>query len=92
MTVTTTAASRSVRHRDLVHGDKYADLAGKLYAALGGHDNITEIENCILRLEHRRRGFLEVGVGMHPQDRRPGVKVIDKKNVQIIVRTQVHRG
>ena len=25
-------------------GDKYADLAGKLYAALGGHDNITEIE------------------------------------------------
>ena len=31
-------------------GDKYADLAGKLYAALGGHDNITEIENCITRL------------------------------------------
>ncbi len=32
-------------------GDKYADLAGKLYAALGGpHDNITEIKHCITRL------------------------------------------
>ena len=70
-------------------GDKYADLAGKLYAALGGHDNITEIENCITRLRMGVVDSSKVDVDAIRKTGVPGVKVIDKKNVQIIVGTQV---
>ena len=70
-------------------GDKYADLAGKLYAALGGHDNITEIENCITRLRMGVVDSSKVDVDAIRKTGVPGVKVIDKKNVQIIDGTQV---
>ena len=69
-------------------GDKYADLADALYAALGGHNNVTEIENCTTRLRMGVNDSDKVNVAAI-RKLVPGVKVIDKKNVQVIVGTQV---
>ena len=69
--------------------DKYAALAATLYAALGGHANVTEIENCVTRLRMGVVDSSKVDVDAIRKSGVPGVKVLDKKNVQIIVGTQV---
>ncbi|RSX55268.1 N-acetylglucosamine-specific PTS transporter subunit IIBC [Bifidobacterium samirii] len=69
--------------------DKYAALAATLYAALGGHANVTEIENCVTRLRMGVVDSSKVDVEAIRKSGVPGVKVLDKKNVQIIVGTQV---
>lgn len=69
--------------------DKHADLAAKLYAALGGATNVTEIENCITRLRMGVNDSSKVDVDAIRRTGVPGVKVLDKHNVQIIIGTQV---
>lgn len=68
--------------------DKYAELASKLYAALGGKANVVDIENCVTRL---RMGVNDTSKVNLEAIRKlvPGVKVLDEKNVQVIVGTQV---
>ena len=68
--------------------DKYEALATDLYAALGGKSNVTEIENCVTRL---RMGVNDTSVVNVDAIRKlvPGVKVLDGKNIQVVVGTQV---
>lgn len=69
--------------------NKYAAQASKIYAALGGADNVTSIDNCTtrLRLQVKDTGLIDqnkikaTGV--------PGMKIIDGKNAQVIVGTEV---
>ena len=69
--------------------NKYAAQANKIYAALGGADNVTSIDNCTtrLRLQVKDTGLIDqnkikaTGV--------PGMKIIDGKNAQVIVGTEV---
>lgn len=69
--------------------NKYAAQAGKIYAALGGAENVTSIDNCTtrLRLQVKDTGLIDqnkikaTGV--------PGMKIIDGKNAQVIVGTEV---
>lgn len=64
-------------------------MASALYAALGGKSNVTEIENCITRLRMGVVDSSKVDVEAIKRTGVPGVKVLDKKNVQVIVGTQV---
>lgn len=69
--------------------NKYAAQASKIYAALGGADNVASIDNCTtrLRLQVKDTGLIDqnkikaTGV--------PGMKIIDGKNAQVIVGTEV---
>ncbi|MBW3078990.1 N-acetylglucosamine-specific PTS transporter subunit IIBC [Bifidobacterium simiiventris] len=69
-------------------GDKYDVLASKLYKALGGKSNVVEIENCTTRLRMGVNDTAKVDVDAI-RKLVPGVKVLDAKNVQVIVGTQV---
>lgn len=71
-----------------VSRDKYAALAAKLYALLGGKANIVDIENCVTRLRLGVKDTAKVDVGAI-RKLVPGVKVIDDRNVQVVVGTQV---
>jgi glucose-like phosphotransferase system IIB component len=71
-----------------VSRDKYAALAAKLYALLGGKANIVDIENCVTRLRLGVKDTAKVDVDAI-RKLVPGVKVIDDRNVQVVVGTQV---
>lgn len=68
--------------------DKYEALAADLYAALGGASNVTEIENCVTRLRMGVNDTSRVNVDAI-RKLVPGVKVLDQKNIQVVVGTQV---
>ena len=71
-----------------VSRDKYVALAAKLYALLGGKANIVDIENCVTRLRLGVKDTAKVDVDAI-RKLVPGVKVIDDRNVQVVVGTQV---
>ena len=83
------ASSAATDTATTASGDKYVDMASALYAALGGKSNVTEIENCITRLRMGVVDSSKVDVEAIKRTGVPGVKVLDKKNVQVIVGTQV---
>ena len=68
--------------------DKDAVLAAKLYELLGGKANVVDIENCTTRLRMGVNDTSKVDVDAI-RKLVPGVKVLDAKNVQVIVGTQV---
>ncbi|MDH6365530.1 PTS system N-acetylglucosamine-specific IIC component [Enterococcus sp. PF1-24] len=70
-------------------GDKFSVLAGRIYIALGGIDNITAIDNCTTRL---RIQLKDTGIADEAAIKAtgvPGVKVLDGTNIQVIVGTEV---
>lgn len=69
--------------------DKFARLARKIYIALGGSANITSIDNCTTRLRLQVKDTGAVNVDKIKASGVPGVKVIDKENIQVIVGTEV---
>lgn len=72
------------------NGDsKHAVMAQRIYDALGGAANVTAIDNCTTRL---RLQVLDTGTIDQNRIKAtgvPGVKVIDGKNIQVIVGTEV---
>ncbi|HCM84624.1 MULTISPECIES: N-acetylglucosamine-specific PTS transporter subunit IIBC [Enterococcus] len=72
------------------NGDsKHAVMAQRIYDALGGAANVTAIDNCTTRL---RLQVLDTGTIDQNKIKAtgvPGVKVIDGKNIQVIVGTEV---
>lgn len=69
--------------------DKFSALAKRIYAGLGGADNITSIDNCTTRLRLQVKDTGNVDQQKIKATGVPGVKVIDKKNIQVIVGTEV---
>lgn len=68
---------------------KHAVMAQRIYDALGGAANVTAIDNCTTRL---RLQVLDTGTIDQNRIKAtgvPGVKVIDGKNIQVIVGTEV---
>lgn len=93
--VTTTRPSPPPRSKDSVPaaaaakaGDKEATLAAKLYELLGGKANVVDIENCVTRLRMGVEDTSKVDVDAI-RKLVPGVKVMDDKNIQVVVGTQV---
>lgn len=69
--------------------DKFAAIANQIYNALGGAANVTSIDNCTTRLRLQVKDTGTVDQGKIKRTGMPGVKVIDDKNIQVIVGTEV---
>ncbi|GCF93326.1 PTS N-acetylglucosamine transporter subunit IIABC [Enterococcus florum] len=68
---------------------KHAAMAQKIYEALGGGDNVTAIDNCTTRLRLQVQDTNAVDQSKIKATGVPGLKVIDAKNIQVIVGTEV---
>jgi PTS system N-acetylglucosamine-specific IIC component len=69
--------------------DKYTRQAKKIYAAIGGFDNITEIDNCPTRLRLQLDDTDKINKNAIKSAGAAGVNVLDKTNLQIIIGTEV---
>jgi PTS system N-acetylglucosamine-specific IIC component len=75
---------------ELAAGDnKHAALARKIYEYLGGDANVTAIDNCTTRLRLQLADTSLADQAKIKATGVPGVKVIDDKNIQVIVGTEV---
>ncbi|MCF1619972.1 N-acetylglucosamine-specific PTS transporter subunit IIBC [Tetragenococcus koreensis] len=68
--------------------DKFAALAQRIYAGLG-KDNLVSVDNCTTRLRLQVKDTKDVDQAKIKATGVPGVKAIDKNNIQIIVGTEV---
>jgi PTS system N-acetylglucosamine-specific IIC component len=69
--------------------NKYAALASNIYAGLGADSNVTSIDNCTTRLRITVKDTNDVNQAKIKATGVPGLKVIDKQNIQVIVGTEV---
>lgn len=74
---------------DMVGDSKHAAMAQKIYDALGGSTNVQVIDNCTTRLRLQLKDTGAVNESQIKATGVPGVKVIDGKNIQVIVGTEV---
>ncbi len=74
----------------IVPGDnKFTVLARKIYTALGADDNVVSIDNCTTRLRLVVKDTGKVDQAKIKATGVPGVKVINDRNIQVIVGTEV---
>ncbi|MHC9532005.1 N-acetylglucosamine-specific PTS transporter subunit IIBC [Dellaglioa sp. L3N] len=69
--------------------DKYARQAQIVYAALGGKDNLTVVDNCTTRLRLQVKDTSLVNEAALKASGAAGFKVIDKTNIQVVIGTEV---
>lgn len=69
--------------------DKYMIQAKKIYAAIGGKNNIKIIDNCTTRLRLQLNDSSKVNQAAAKASGAAGVNILDDTNVQIIVGTEV---
>lgn len=69
--------------------EKFAVMAEKIYAGLGGKDNITSIDNCITRLRIDVKDMKAVDQEKIKATGVPGINVVGEHSIQVIVGTQV---
>ncbi|MGX7243422.1 N-acetylglucosamine-specific PTS transporter subunit IIBC [Enterococcus quebecensis] len=74
---------------DTTGDNKFAVLANKIYQGLGADANVTSIDNCTTRLRLTVNDTSKVDQAKIKATGVPGVKVIDDKNIQVIVGTEV---
>ncbi len=75
---------------DIATGDdRFTRLATTIYEGLGGKENVRVIDNCTTRLRLQVQDTDKVDQEKIKRTGVPGVKVIDKTNIQVIVGTQV---
>lgn len=69
--------------------DKYMVMAKKVYAGIGGHDNISVIDNCTTRLRLQLKDTGKINKAQIMSAGVAGVNVLDKVNIHIVVGTEV---
>lgn len=69
--------------------DKYTVQAKKIYAALGGFENLKVVDNCTTRLRLQLEDTDNINEAAIKRTGVAGVNKIDKHNLQIIVGTEV---
>ncbi|RKQ32521.1 N-acetylglucosamine-specific PTS transporter subunit IIBC [Oceanobacillus halophilus] len=69
--------------------DKYAVMASTIYDALGGDENVTSVDNCATRLRLEVKDMNAVDQKKIKSTGVPGVNVVGKHSIQVIVGTQV---
>ncbi|WP_096187444.1 N-acetylglucosamine-specific PTS transporter subunit IIBC [Evansella halocellulosilytica] len=67
----------------------YATAAKEIYEGLGGDDNVTSVDNCVTRLRIEVKDMDKVDQDRIKATGVPGVNVIDKHSIQVIVGTHV---
>ncbi len=74
---------------DTAGKDKYAVMAETIYDALGGDENVTSVDNCATRLRLEVKDMDTVDQKRIKATGVPGVNVVGKNSIQVIVGTQV---
>ncbi|WP_407892001.1 N-acetylglucosamine-specific PTS transporter subunit IIBC [Lacticaseibacillus sp. N501-2] len=69
--------------------DKYTIQAKRIYAALGGSDNLNVVDNCTTRLRLQLKDTKNIDQAAIKATGVPGINVLDQNNLQIIVGTEV---
>ena len=69
--------------------NKFATMASRIYDALGGADNVVTVDNCTTRLRLQVKDTSVVNQDKIKATGVPGLKVINKENIQVIVGTEV---
>ena len=69
--------------------NKFAALAARIYTGLGGAENVVSIDNCTTRLRLVVKDTAKADQDKIKATGVPGVRIIDKENIQVIVGTEV---
>ncbi|QIW58909.1 PTS transporter subunit EIIC [Lactococcus raffinolactis] len=69
--------------------NKFAAFAARIYTGLGGAENVVSIDNCTTRLRLVVKDTAKADQDKIKATGVPGVRVIDKENIQVIVGTEV---
>lgn len=69
--------------------DKFMRQAKQIYAAIGGHDNISVISNCTTRLRLQLKDTGKVDQPAVKAAGVPGLNILDVHNIHIVVGTEV---
>lgn len=69
--------------------DRFATMAAQIYAGLGGDENVTSLDNCTTRLRLEVKDMDKVDQAKIKATGVPGINVIDKHNIQVVVGTNV---
>ncbi|BDZ31474.1 N-acetylglucosamine-specific PTS transporter subunit IIBC [Lactiplantibacillus sp. WILCCON 0030] len=69
--------------------DKFMRQAKQIYAAIGGHDNISVINNCTTRLRLQLKDTGKVDQAAVKAAGVPGLNVLDVHNIHIVIGTEV---
>lgn len=70
-------------------GNKFTGMAATIYEGLGGDANVISIDNCITRLRVEVKNMDAVDQNKIKSTGVPGVNVVGKHSIQVIVGTQV---
>ncbi|MUK88559.1 PTS glucose transporter subunit IIBC [Ornithinibacillus sp. L9] len=68
---------------------KFATMAEQIYEGLGGDENVTSVDNCVTRLRLEVKDMDKVDQDKIKATGVPGINVIDKHNIQVVVGTNV---
>lgn len=80
----------SKKEEETIKGeDRFVHMAKQIYDALGGNENVTSLENCVTRLRVQVEDMDKVDQGKIKATGVPGVHVLDKQNIHVIVGTNV---
>lgn len=69
--------------------DKFMRQAKQIYAAIGGHDNISVISNCTTRLRLQLKDTGKVDQSAVKAAGVPGLNILDVHNIHIVIGTEV---
>ncbi|WP_284141207.1 MULTISPECIES: N-acetylglucosamine-specific PTS transporter subunit IIBC [unclassified Virgibacillus] len=69
--------------------DRFALMAAKIYEGLGGAENVTSVDNCTTRLRVEVKDMDKVDEGKIKATNVPGINVVGKHSIQVIVGTNV---
>ncbi|WP_174727623.1 N-acetylglucosamine-specific PTS transporter subunit IIBC [Mesobacillus harenae] len=69
--------------------DKVSIMAAQIYEGLGGDDNVVSVDNCVTRLRLEVKDMDAVDQKKIKATGVPGINIVSKKNIQVIVGTQV---
>lgn len=69
--------------------EQYANMAATIYEGLGGDENITSVDYCTTRLRVEVKDMDKVNQGKIKSTGVPGINVVGKHSIQVIVGTSV---
>ncbi|MUV36396.1 Protein-N(pi)-phosphohistidine--D-glucose phosphotransferase [Lentibacillus sp. JNUCC-1] len=67
----------------------FSQMAAEIYAGLGGDENVTSVDNCVSRLRLEVKDMDAVDEQRIKATGVPGVNIVGKHSIQVIVGTQV---
>ncbi|KOO51832.1 N-acetylglucosamine-specific PTS transporter subunit IIBC [Viridibacillus arvi] len=74
---------------DTASGNKFSDMASKIYDALGGDKNVTSVDHCATRLRVEVKNMDVVDQKKIKATGVPGINVVGLQSIQVIVGTNV---